>query len=328
MGKLSLNIKPIFMKVFIITPRDRVYTIGPFIYNPHIRFKHTATSFIYWITNLVSQYKLKYDITMPASIMFTLVYPMEAAKLITNYEVKYPIPRDFEVSESLREIQEKLAYKARLESKVDLIARDIEYSRREVGVFSAWEYKRNSIVDTMGGILSDSPIIDELIDEFKLGSAVKRGIAQSLVDARLEHTTPTLQNVLGIFIGKLGINTRDIDLCSQYIKVGILLIRWLASVNKVKLTRSGHFSPYTVEFADEEVVQWINSVFYINKVFYSRAEFSSKFSRVIPDLEPIEFTPITLNHDYFTIIREIYIGLRDGSLPRAKFGFYGLDQHK
>ena len=56
-------------------------------------------------------------------------------------------------------------------------------------------------------------------------------------------------------------------------------------------------------------------------MFYSRSEYNSKFSNIINDLSSIELTPISLNHDYFASIREIYHGVKNGILSREKYGF-------
>ena len=231
--------------------------MGPYIYNPHIRFVHTVNSFITWISRQITLFKIRYDITLPSKVMFTMVYPMETAQQIKCYKVIYPTPRDFEVSTSVRDIEEKLRYRARLEEKLGMLSREIEFTQREVGVTTNREYKRADFISKIEELLVGSPIIDDLATDSDLRLYVKNAVAQSLVDSHLDYSNPTLQNVLGVFVyvGKIDIHINDMDDYKSLVKQAILLIRWLGSRRYIKLIKDGKFAPYVVEFTNPELVK-------------------------------------------------------------------------
>ena len=132
MAKIVLKVKPIFMKIILVTPEGLTYTIGPFIYNPHIRFNYTLNNFINWITN-INIFKLKYDIAVSCRISFIMVYQIEDIEKVKSYEVVYPILEDFQISTLLEDIEHKLKYKEELESKLNKLIEEIKTSKREAG---------------------------------------------------------------------------------------------------------------------------------------------------------------------------------------------------
>ena len=82
MAKLALTIKPTFIKVLLIKIDGPSYTVGPFIYNPKVRFNFTLVGFIEWITHQINIIKEEYDIDTPYKVNFILVYPISAIKAV------------------------------------------------------------------------------------------------------------------------------------------------------------------------------------------------------------------------------------------------------
>ena len=173
---------------------------------------------------MVAEFKLKYDIKLPAKITFVLVYDLLTIGQVEHYEVVYPIPHDLEVSESLREVKEKEGIITTLESEVQRLSADIKLAQQEIGFTNKRDHEYRQIVHRIELLLGECAIIDNMGIGVENIPHVKSVLAQSLVDARLDKLQPPIQNVLGFFKQKVSsVNMRDLDLCPFAIVVLHLL---------------------------------------------------------------------------------------------------------
>lgn len=145
-------------------------------------------------------------------------------------------------------------------------------------------------------------IINKLIVSTELRYNIKDAIATSLVKGKIKYQWPSLQNILSIYLSKVGEEVIDEDAFIVYLRSGILLIRWLKFKKIISLDKSGRHSPYIVKFSEvDEAV--LRNEFYRDKIFFSEDEYNPDKSRILPDLSHIELTPVSLNHDYFAYIK-------------------------
>lgn len=115
-------------------------------------------------------------------------------------------------------------------------------------------------------------------------------------------------------------NLVDLSLFTLYLKAAILLVRLLAKKHQIQLSKTGRYSPYIVSFGIKDR-DWFQVEYYNNKIFFNKEDHNPAKSGVLTDLVSLELTPIYLNHDYYSLIKTIFQGLREGRLEASTYGF-------
>lgn len=321
MAKLSLKIKPIFMKIIFITSENNVYTLTRFIYNPHIRFMPTLNTFIDMMINIINDAKEKYDIKLPGKLTFVIVFPIEMEEEIRQYAITWPIPEEFHLYETLRGAEEKALLKNQLELKLSQLNREIWKSSQEIKVDKERLSKTNRLIGQLLLAISESKIIDKLILSTEERLLIKTSVVKSVIKARIEGKQPSLQNVLGLFITYLKKAFLEKEVYILFLKSAILLIRELADKKLITITKSGKYSPYIINLFETEHKEQLTEEYYNNKIFFDIENYTADNSQIMRELAYVEQTPMSLNHEYFLEVKRIFYEVKEGRVPRHKYGF-------
>ena len=286
--------------------------MAPYLYSPHLHFKLSLNSFINYIKQLVSKIEDKYDIKTPGKIVFRLVFHEEDRPKISQYEIIYPITqdvkqrsllKDLEMIKNLREIHEK---------EVAKLDEALEIGQEKIGrIKDSFTSEINFITMKLNKIICPVKVIDRLIPSLNERLKIKEALINSIVEARVKLQNPSLQKVLGVFLNKLEVFTKDIFII--YLRAAITLIRWLNSKHLITLTKNRRYAPYLIDFSEEKEKTAFKQEFYRDKVFFSIKEYDPDKSGISQDLSYIELTPIKLSHDYFKYIKGILNDIEEGS---------------
>ena len=270
-------------------------------------------------------FKLKYDITLPAYIVFILAYPPGIVSHLAGYEIIFPIPQTITLKNEMRGIKERVRVKEQLLTQLDVVSKEIVASERHIGLEPGVQHNLLSL--KLLHVMRGSTIIDSIITSAEERDYIQQSLAKGLLDAKGGISRPSLQDVMGHFLNNLPKRINSIKLFMLYTKAGILLLRWLSSLESkpIMLSRTGRYSPYVVDFPAEDA-GWSREYFYSNKVFFDSSEYDHAKSGVVADISYLELTPIYLNHEYLKEVRTIFEDVKVGKLDRQTYGFSAVDK--
>lgn len=150
-------------------------------------------------------FKIKYDITLPARVIFVLAYPPGIVTHLAGYEIIFPIPQSITLKGALRGIKERIKLKDKLVTRLDLVDKEIKASTRHIIVDSEIDPAgtRGVLLLKLYNEMKVSTIINSVIPSAEDRDIIHRSMAKALVDAKSSVSQVSLQDVIGYFLKNL-----------------------------------------------------------------------------------------------------------------------------
>lgn len=80
------------MKLLYQTKDGRTFTMGKFMYSPHLNLPNNYHDFSNNLEHQIGQIHRKYEIKKPGLIKTTLAFDDKYTKVLSQYKVSYPFP--------------------------------------------------------------------------------------------------------------------------------------------------------------------------------------------------------------------------------------------
>ena len=310
MGKLSLEPKPIYLKVLYKTLHNQIYTLTRYIYSPHINFLLSLKDFLNFIKTLIDNTHIRYDIKEMGIIILSLYYTEEGIKDLVNYQTLDPLPEDLLKTVSLRSVEEMRENELKLEDEIKTI------KRNRIALIDGLSdsIKKNKISTMLEEVVNRSNILNKLDLDPKV---IKSYFISALIQAKIEVRDLSIQKALKYFLLKFGSVKMDLDLFIIRCKMFILLLRELAGEDIIKLSKVSLYSAYYITFVMKEYEDDVIDLYYDKKIFFKELEKINE----IDVLRILESTPIALNYEYLDWLEKIIELVEQNKVDRVKFGF-------
>ena len=189
MAKLHLPaIKPIFLKILHKTIEGPYYTLAPFLYSPHLHFRHSLTSLKNFIESLRNKNEEKCDIRLPGYLVIKIIYPESSIEEIYKYKVAYPIPEIVKETVVIGEIENFRLLRESHQKEINRLDNTLAQSRDltatvEINLLS----ESKAIIIKLRTLMMPINIINKLIVSTELRYNIKDAIATSLVKGKIKY---------------------------------------------------------------------------------------------------------------------------------------------
>ena len=139
------------------------------------------------MVSAVEAFKAKYDITLPAYIIFILAYPPGIVGHLSGYDIMFPIPQSITLRDELRGIKERVKVKDQLLTALDVVSKEIGASERNISA----DRQHNLLLLKLMSDMRGSTIINSLITSIEEREFIHRSLAKALLNAKgvITHIT-------------------------------------------------------------------------------------------------------------------------------------------
>ena len=116
-----------------------------------------------WTINAVESFKLKYDVRLPARIIYVLAHMPKSIIYVANYEVMYLLPEDMILATALWGIEDHVQLKKELASKIEELDKKINASQQNTLAGNLVDNARTILSIKLKKQMKVSPVIDNVI---------------------------------------------------------------------------------------------------------------------------------------------------------------------
>ena len=189
MAKLHLPaIKPIFLKILYKTIEGPYYTLAPFLYSPHLYFRHSLTSFKNFIESLISKNEEKYDVRFPGYLVIKIIFPESSRYEIYKYKVAYPIPEIVKETAVIGEMEHLRLLRELHQKEINRLDNTLAQSRDLIATMKTnLLTESKAIIIKLRILLRPINIINKLIVSTELRNNIKDAITTSLVKGKIKY---------------------------------------------------------------------------------------------------------------------------------------------
>ena len=316
MGKLSLEQKPIYLKILYKTRWYQLYTLTRYIYSPHINFILSLTDFSRLIQNLIDNIHINYDIKEMGFLNMSLFYSREGIKFMVNHQTVEPFPEKLQKVVSLRSLEEMRAEELKLQDKIEEIKSYRKVLMEEISVREEDSIKVNKLSIILEKVLERCNVLDRMLPNVKERSEIISYFISGLIQSKINSKEPSIQNFVGLFLSKFGRIKMSRDVFTVKVKAAILLLRWVAREKVIRLTRISLYGCYQITFIEQEYENLFIEAFYSKKIFFRKLDHNKNDAVRLLDL-----TPIALNYEYLDWLKGVVESIERNEIDRVKFGF-------